>query len=145
MQRGVFLGCEESGVSFKFKDEKTGQEKDNPQMRWSWELNDMAGNPVFYVNEDIGGKIVSKVVPEGTPGAERAKVDSLSSEATGPKSKYRKWVQAMLGRTIEGPLSAEQAEALIEECKGKESYLTFGPNQANPPRITVSDVITLAA
>ena len=140
MMVGKLINIEESGVSFK---DKNG--KDVPQMRWNFRLKDMAGNLLFYVNEGEGAATTSKLVPEGTPDALEAIGDRLTSEATGKGSNFRAYMAALLNRPIEGALTADDVAALVAEAEGKEAYLTFAYNQADPPRVAISGLVAKTA
>jgi len=145
MLRGVFLNCTDGPV-FTRKNDK-GEIEDAPQMRWNFRLKDLAGNPLWYINEDTKhGDLtatVSKLVPQGTPNAIEAVTDALSSTATGPKSKARSWFAALLNRPIEGALSESDIAALLAECEGKEVYLTFAYNTATPPRVAITGIVPM--
>lgn len=131
---GEFLGTED-GPTLSFKDDKNpGQMKDSAQMRWSWRLTNMDGSPVMYQPTAADGK-----TPEGEPA--QAVVDALSSESTGTKAKARKWVAGMLGRKVEGVLTAAEFMALLDECKGKKSYLMFGPSDSG--KIVVLSIVPI--
>ena len=140
MMVGALLNIEESGVVFK---DKNG--KDVPQMRWNFRLKDMAGTELFYVNEGEGAATVSKLVPSTTPDCVPAVADRLTSEATGKGSNFRAYMAALLNRPIEGALNTEDVAALVTEAIGKEAYLTFSYNQAEPPRVAISGLVAKPA
>lgn len=136
MMVGALLSIEDSGVTFT---DKNG--KPSPQMRWNFRLKDMAGTALFYVNEGEGTATISKLVPGGTPNCIEAVGDKLTSEATGKGSNFRAFMAALLNRPIEGALSEADVAALVAEAIGKEVYLTFAYNQADPPRVAISGLV----
>jgi hypothetical protein len=131
MAIGRFLGTEDGPV-LTFK-EKDGTEKVTKNMRWKWLLFNMDGTPLMY----------APPAPDGTPGTEQqhAEVDALSTEATGPKAKARKWVEAHLRRKVEGPVTGAEFTAMIAEAAKAEAkvYLVFGKNSND--KIGVANVL----
>lgn len=134
MLKGTFIGYED-GPELAFK-EKDGTEKLTKNMRWKWRLTNMDDTPVMYVGKNQDGT-------PGTDAPEQAIVDALSTEATGPKAKARKWAEAHLNRKIEGAVTGAQFAGIMDECVDKTVYLVFGPNQNN--KISVANIIPIVA
>lgn len=120
MKLGQLLGTED-GPELSYK----GAEP-QPQVRWKWNLFEMDKTPLMWT-------------PEGATTPVQAQIDALSTEATGPKSKARKWAVAHRGAPIDGAITgSEFARIIDEECIGKFVYLFFGPNENG--RITVTGI-----
>lgn len=131
MKVGEFLGIEDGPT-------QTYDGKETPQMRWSWKVYEMdKTTPVMYVPLNQDG------TPTGDPPT-HAIVDALSSEATGPKSKARKWLIALLDRPVD-PKSAAEFLALLDEAKQKavKSFLVFGPSERDATKIVVQNIVPI--
>lgn len=119
-REGTFVG-ELTGFSkgpvFKNKDDKTGEEKESPQVRWEFDVYKLDGKRVTYVPE--GGPNEGKTVD--------ATKDGLSSLIISPKSKAGEWFKALLARDID--FANEKRDALMAEAMGKRGLIVMSKSE----------------
>lgn len=79
-----------------------------PRLRWFFNIYDSDGDPVL------------------TEDGEQGQICPITGTSTGPKSKARPWIEALLGRAIE---NGDTGEEMQDEIIGKEGWALISDNE----------------